>query len=110
MSSRRLCAMCAIFSMFSLAACNTANKTIGQEDPYLGEAVRYNAAVQTINPDPVYPAGSAQPGDNGEIGANAVKRYRTDEVNSRHRSEASQATQGLSTTSGTSTSGSGGPR
>ena len=33
--------------------------------PVLGEAVKYNAAIQTINPTPVYPASAAQPGDNG---------------------------------------------
>lgn len=64
----------------ALAACNTANSHIGDEDPYLGEAVRYNAAIQTINPDPVYAENGAQPGENGEKGAQAVKRYRTDRV------------------------------
>ena len=64
----------------ALAGCNTANSHIGDEDPYLGEAVRYNAAIQTINPDPVYPATAAQPGENGEKGATAVKRYRTGRV------------------------------
>ena len=64
----------------ALGACSTMNKNIGQEDPALGEAAKYNAALQTINPDPVYPPGSAQPGDNGAKGANAVKRYRSDAV------------------------------
>ncbi|HET9812662.1 MAG TPA: hypothetical protein VFP57_03260 [Sphingomicrobium sp.] len=63
-----------------LAGCNTANKHIGEEDPFLGEAVKYNAAVQTINPSPVYPEGGAQPGDSGEKGVAAVKRYRSDQV------------------------------
>ena len=45
-------------------------------DPGLGEALRYDVAVQTINPDPVYPADGAEPGDSGEKGAEAVKRYR----------------------------------
>ena len=45
-------------------------------DSGLGEAVRYDMAIQTVNPDPVYPEGGAQPGDNGEKGAEAVKRYR----------------------------------
>ena len=63
-----------------LAACNTAQSHIGEEDPGLGEAVRYNAAIQTINPAPVYTAEGAQPGDNGEKGVNAVKRCRTDKV------------------------------
>ena len=67
-------------SCVALAGCNTMNSHIGDEDPYLGEAVRYNAAVQTINPDPVYAEGGAQPGDNGDKGARAVKRYRSDRV------------------------------
>ena len=95
-------------SSVALAGCNTVDKNIGQEDPYLGEAVRYNAAVQTINPDPVYAADAAQPGDSGKKGADAVKRYRNDEVNRRHRSEARQNSV-LSTTGGTS-SGGGGPQ
>jgi type IV pilus biogenesis protein CpaD/CtpE len=65
---------------FALAGCNTANTHIGDEDPGMGEAVRYNAALQTINPTPVYPPTAAQPGDNGDKGAHAVKRYRTDQV------------------------------
>ena len=79
MSSKVLRAMCAILPIFVVAGCNTT-KNIGQEDPALGEAVKYNAAVQTVNPDPVYPAGAAQPGDSGVKGAAAVKRYRTDAV------------------------------
>ena len=64
----------------TLGACSTMNKNIGQEDPALGESVKYDSALQTINPDPVYPPGSAQPGDSGAKGANAVKRYRSDAV------------------------------
>ena len=45
-------------------------------DAGLGEAVRYDMAIQTVNPDPVYPDDGAQPGDSGEKGADAVKRYR----------------------------------
>jgi hypothetical protein len=63
-----------------LGACSTMNKNIGQEDPGFGEAAKYDAALQIINPDPVYPAGSAQPGDSGAKGAAAAKRYRTDSV------------------------------
>jgi type IV pilus biogenesis protein CpaD/CtpE len=48
-------------------------------DPGLGEAQRYNMAIQTVNPDPVYPEDGAQPGD-GEKGANAVKAYRKGET------------------------------
>ena len=49
-------------------------------DPGLGEALRYDMAIQTVNPDPVYPEDGAQPGDNGEKGAEAVKRYRKGET------------------------------
>ncbi|MGH6729811.1 MAG: hypothetical protein ACREBK_06625 [Sphingomicrobium sp.] len=64
----------------ALGGCSTTGRETGAGDPFLGEAVRYNAAVQTINPDPVYTADMAKPGDNGEKGAEAVKRYRTDNV------------------------------
>ena len=49
-------------------------------DPGLGEALRYDMAIQTVNPDPVYPEGGAQPGDSGEKGAKAVKAYRSGET------------------------------
>ena len=45
-------------------------------DPGFGEAVRYDMAAQTINPDPVYPEGGAQPGDHGEKAQKATERYR----------------------------------
>lgn len=45
-------------------------------DPGFGEAVRYDMAIQTINPDPVYPEGSAEPGSLGTLGAAAAERYR----------------------------------
>lgn len=45
-------------------------------DPGFGEALRYDMAIQTIDPDPVYPEGGAQPGDNGEKAAKATERYR----------------------------------
>ena len=46
-------------------------------DPGLGEAHRYDMALQTIDPDPVYPEDGAKPGDNGAVAAEATKRYRT---------------------------------
>lgn len=52
----------------------------GSLDAGFGEVTKWNAAIQTIDPDPVYPAGGAQPGDHGEKAANAAKRYRTDQV------------------------------
>ena len=98
MSSRRLWIIGAACA--ALAACNTVNSHIGDEDPFIGEAVKYNAAIQTINPAPVYSASAAQPGDNGDTGAQAVKRYRTDKVNDRHKQESTIRTGALSTTSG----------
>ena len=89
------------------AGCSTVNKNIGQEDIAFGETVKYNAAVQIINPDPVYAENGAKPGDSGAQGAAAVKRYRTDAVNARHKAEANAAKSGaLSTTQGTG----GGPK
>ena len=63
-----------------LAGCTAGHRTVGSPDPALGEAVKWNAAVQTIDPDPVYSEQDAQPGGSGAKGAEAVKRYRTDNV------------------------------
>ena len=107
MSSKPLIACCA---SLALAGCATGYKNIGQEDLALGEAVKYDAAIQTINPDPVYAEGGALPGDNGDRGAQLVKLYRTDKVSARHKAEATSARSGgLSTTQSTG-GGSGGPR
>ena len=97
MFSRRIRAWTPIIGVVALAGCNTANTHIGDEDPGMGEAVKYNAALQTINPTPVYPPTAAQPGGNGEVGAKAVKRYRTDTV---------KPVQTMQTTSGSASSGS----
>ena len=97
MSSRRwwlTAAACA-----ALAGCNTANTHIADESAVLGEAVKYDAAVQIINPAPVYSAEGAQPGDNGEKGATAVEKYRKGQV---------KDVQVMSTSSGTG--GGGGPQ
>ena len=45
-------------------------------DPGFGEAVRYDLAVQTVDPDPQYPPDGAKPGDNGEHAQKAMDRYR----------------------------------
>jgi len=80
--------------------CSTGyTKHIGDEDPGLGETVKYNAAMQIINPDPVYPPGAAQPGDNGAKGQAAMKRYRTDTVK---KTEAISSTQSSSGGGGSS--------
>jgi hypothetical protein len=78
MSSKQL--WIAVVGCAALAGCNTAQTHIGDEDPGLGEAVKYDVAIQTVNPAPVYPADSTQPGSNGELGTKAVERYRTDKV------------------------------
>ena len=78
MSSRRL--LIAAVACGSLAGCNTMYTHYGDDDPGFGEAAKYDAAVQTINPAPVYSADSTQPGSNGDVGAQAVKRYRTGAV------------------------------
>jgi len=96
MFSRRIRAWMPIIGVVALAGCNTANTHIGDEDPGMGEAVKYDAALQTINPTPVYPPTAAQPGSNGEVGAKAVKRYRTDSV---------KQVQTMQTTSGSASSG-----
>ena len=49
-------------------------------DPGYGDAVAYNKAAQTINPEPEYEWDDAKPGENGERGAEAVKAYRQGEV------------------------------
>lgn len=77
----------------ALPGCNTVNKHIGEEDPYFGDSVKYDTALQTINPDPVYPPSAAQPGSNGDKGARSVLRYRTDAVKA---VEATQTTSGAS--------------
>jgi hypothetical protein len=45
-------------------------------DPGMGEAVKYDMVAQTVNPEPVYPARGALPGDSGEHAAKADERYR----------------------------------
>ena len=45
-------------------------------DPGFGEAQRYDMAIQTVDPDPQYPANGAKPGDDGNHGQKATERYR----------------------------------
>ena len=63
-----------------LVSCDTVNTKTGAMAAGFGEAVKYDNAIQTINPEPVYAQGAAQPGSNGEVGQKAVERYRTDKV------------------------------
>ena len=66
--------------LVALGGCNTASSHLGSEDPRLGEAAKYDLAIQTINPDPVYAPNGARPGDDAAKAAAASKRYRTDAV------------------------------
>lgn len=63
-------------SMLILSGAAIAAAGCAPVDPGFGEAARYDMAVQTIDPDPQYPAGSAQPGDHGEKAQKATERYR----------------------------------
>jgi len=59
-----------------LAAGSLAAAACTAVDAGFGEAARYDMAIQTIDPDPVYAEGSAEPGSNGEVAAKATERYR----------------------------------
>ena len=59
-----------------LAAASLAAAACTPVDAGFGEATRYDMAIQTIDPDPVYPEGSAEPGSHGEKAAKATERYR----------------------------------
>lgn len=63
-------------------------------DPGFGEALRYDMAAQTVDPDPVYPADGAKPGDSGTKGADAVERYRKGETKSLRIESSSTASSG----------------
>jgi hypothetical protein len=92
-----------IGAMVLAAGCETVDPVSQSTDPGFGEAVKHNAAMHIINPDPVDAPGSAQPGEMGEQGQESVERLRTGEVRDRHKSEVgSAATSGVSTTAGTS--------
>lgn len=70
----------AALATLALAGCASVDPHTGSADPRFGEASRWNAAAQIINPDPVYAEGGAQPGDSGIKAGAAVERYRTDRV------------------------------
>jgi hypothetical protein len=95
MSSKLL--VLAFPAILVLASCDTV-KPNGAMSEGLGEAVKYDTAIQTINPEPVYAEGGAQPGANGELGQKAVQRYRADTV---------KAPKSETTTMGSSGSGGG---
>ena len=72
MSSKRIGAVLAATVL--LTGCEAVNRPIGTTDPYMGEATKWNAAVQTIDPDPVYTDEDARPGESGDKAAAAVKQ------------------------------------
>lgn len=90
----------------ALSGCNT----IGSDAPGFGESVKYDAAIQTINPAPVYAENSTQPGSNGDLGAHAIKRYRTDTVKPVQTMQTTIEGGGSSAESSGGTSGSGSPQ
>lgn len=45
-------------------------------DPGFGESLRYDMAIQTVDPDPQYPPDALQPGYHGEKAQKATDRYR----------------------------------
>ena len=83
-----------VLAVAALAACNTMNKPIGMEDPALGEAVKYNMAIQTVDPEPVHEPTDRPAGYHGEKGQKAVERYRTDKVKPVERMGTTQSTSG----------------
>ena len=97
MSFDRIRLTLVVLPVLLLAACNTVKSHIGDEDASFGESVKYDEAIQTVNPLPVPPPGAAQPGASGAKGQAAVKRYRTDAVKA---VEASQTTGGTAGSGG----------
>ena len=86
-----------VTAVFLLGAC-AVDPVTQSYDTGFGEAVRYDVAAQTIDPDPVYAPDGAQPGDNGDKGAQSVKHYRQGSV---------KPIETMSTTSGSSGGGGG---
>lgn len=74
MRSKLACSALAAVAV-SLAACAPV-------DPGMGEALAYDKAAQTVNPDPQYPANAAQPGADGNHAAKATERYRKGQTKS----------------------------
>ena len=62
--------------LFSTGAALLAAAGCAPVDPGFGEAQRYDMAIQTVDPDPQYPADGAKPGDNGEKAQKATEHYR----------------------------------
>ena len=82
------------------AATGLAASGCAPVDPGFGEAYRYDMAIQTIDPDPVYPEDGAKPGDSGAVAAEASKRYRTGAVKEAESVSAGGSGKGAGTGSG----------
>ena len=89
-----------IATIMAAAAAALASGGCAPVDPGFGEAHRYDMALQTIDPDPVYPEEGAKPGDSGAVAANASKRYRTDAVKQVETESASGSGTGTGSGSG----------
>ena len=76
-------------AMVMTAACTPVDRGFG-------EAYRYDMAIQTVDPDPVYDETGAKPGDNGEKAAKAIERYRKGTTKPVQRESASSGS-GIST-------------
>ena len=63
-------------SMLILAGAGILAAGCAPVDPGFGEALRYDMAVQTVDPDPQYAADALQPGYHGEKAQKATDRYR----------------------------------
>ena len=92
MSSRLL--LIAPLALVAVAGCDTIDPVSGSVDPGFGEALAYDKAIQTINPDPVYGPDGALPGDSGDKAVAAVKRYRTDAVKAVETQATTESTEG----------------
>ena len=79
----------AVIAIVALGACAPV-------DPGYGEALRYDMAIQTVDPDPVYPEDGAKPGDSGEHAAKATDRYRKGQTKAIRRESASGSSGGSS--------------
>ena len=81
-------------SMLILAGATFAAAGCAPVDPGFSEALRYDMAVQTVDPDPQYPADAAQPGDHGEKAQKATERYRKGQTKALRQESASGGSAG----------------
>jgi hypothetical protein len=75
-------------SILILSGAALATAGCAPVDPGFGEAARYDMAIQTIDPDPQYPADASQPGDHGEKAQKATERYRKGQTKALRRESA----------------------